>query len=49
MARRRCSIREIVPRQAIATVARVFYGEPYLASALADLASFVGVIEGERS
>jgi uncharacterized protein YqjF (DUF2071 family) len=26
-----CFIREIVPRVAIATVARVFYGEPYLA------------------
>ncbi len=26
-----CFIREIVPRQAIATVARVFYGEPYIA------------------
>jgi uncharacterized protein len=26
-----CFIREIVPRRAIATVARIFYGEPYLA------------------
>lgn len=26
-----CFIREIVPRQAIAIVARVFYGEPYMA------------------
>jgi uncharacterized protein len=43
-----CFIREIVPRAAIATVARVFYGEPYLALPMkSNIVDRDGVVEVE--
>jgi uncharacterized protein YqjF (DUF2071 family) len=45
-----CFVREIVPRHAIAAVARVFYGEPYLALPMkSDIAHRDGGVQVEYS